>query len=215
MKNANLFISMIFAILVGVGFSLLTANIIIDHMDKEFRYYDKQFKRLELIQEKQDSINQLHNSKMDTLMDLHPKLPIDFAKKSNIWTWIRKERVCPYTVFRLDGGVDGRIDIELLAALMDMNYVGDAVTVTSIKRNWSIKSYHWSGRAIDIRWDDNSKKLASWLNSEDGRDWLAAYGIKFQIENVPEKEWRDSELGYVYNKHATGPHIHLEKRWST
>ena len=92
------------------------------------------------------------------------------------------------------------------------------VTVTSAKRYGTnfgnARSKHNLGQALDIRLDQDGQRFMKWLVSEEGTSWREKHGIRFYIESYRTsfkktlpKEVQDF---FMYNKHCTGPHIHLE-----
>lgn len=106
-------------------------------------------------------------------------------------------KICPYATFKLNNKFE-----EALGA-----YNGPTgCIVTSALREHCVYSLHSKGKAVDIRWNDEGKQLAEWLDTEIGKEWLNKYNLSYYLENIREKK---KHPHYLYNKNASGPHVHV------
>lgn len=163
-------------------------------------------KKLETLENRVNQLDSLNNSlqhQIDSLNIIHPK------PSSRRMGWI-----CPQTFygFALWGRVNTYgVSEDLIEALQSFN--GPKVKITSLRRNWSSKSQHNHGRAVDLEFDN---ALILWLVSEQGQSWLNDHGLNFYIEDkphsrklLPYKEDATTSPYVFENPHATGAHIHL------
>lgn len=113
--------------------------------------------------------------------------------------------------FKLQGKLNTNIDPTLRNALLE--YTGPKIQITSLRRHWGTKSQHEHGKAVDLEF---SHELIHWLVSEEGRLWRDKFGFTFYIEDRPGRKslipYKEDPVfsEFVFeNRHATGPHIHL------
>ena len=85
-------------------------------------------------------------------------------------------------------------------------YSGPIFIISSNYRRSNPRSKHYTGSAIDISTRLNFDELVKYLESSEGKNWLRTFDLGYQIENVSKYRFHRK---YVYNKYATGPHIHL------
>lgn len=124
----------------------------------------------------------------------------------------------PGTVVEVKEGTDLRISESLIVALLSLPK-SLPIVVTSGRRSTNPSSHHFSGQAIDIRLDDEGKRLADWLITAEGESWRKTNRIEFYIEDRYSRASTFQEFSpeyfeeyFFYNILATGPHIHL---WSS
>lgn len=106
---------------------------------------------------------------------------------------------------------DKRVDRLMFEALATYN--GPSCTITSMRRLSNPASKHFSGKAVDIKITD---ELIEYLTSDDGRKWLAMYGLDFYIEDNRKssrlRRYLDNPLTRPHCKvipWASGLHVHL------
>lgn len=138
-----------------------------------------------------------------------------YSRKNNLATQIKKQGRFVGTNLELrHSGVDPRISPHLYAAFLDC--LGPTVEVNSARRCNNPKSSHFTGEALDIRYDNAGIAFAEWLISKEGTEWRKRWGIYFYIEASSSKNPIFKRLGgskfepfHFVNRWATGPHIHL------
>ena len=154
-----------------------------------------------------DSLLKIQTQQIDSLMNMHP-----YKKSPKKWG----ANVCKdgtFLGFILYTPVDTTIAPDFREALAE--YSGPTVRVNSVKRNWSTKSMHYHGKAIDL---ELSYELVTYLVSEDGKTWLKNHDLIFYIEGRPGSKRVASYYAYeearkyiFFNENATGDHVHIQR----
>lgn len=124
----------------------------------------------------------------------------------------KKERgAFEFLGFKLQGALNTNITPQLRTALLE--YTGPKIQITSLRRHWGTNSRHEHGKAVDLEF---SHELIHWLVSDEGKLWRDKFGFTFYIEDRPGRKslipYKEDPVfsEFVFeNRHATGPHIHL------
>lgn len=92
-------------------------------------------------------------------------------------------------------------------------YDGPECVITSMRRLSNPASKHFTGKAVDIQITD---ELVTYLISDAGKQWLAAHGLDFYIEDNRKssrlRKYLDNPLTRPHCKvvpWASGLHVHL------
>ena len=126
--------------------------------------------------------------------------------RTKLYEFVKTMGYCPGTNFVLGPGKTSLtilMDRELYKSLC--SYQGPTALITSVFRHANRSSQHYHQRALDVAWDS---KVADWIISEQGEKWIERYGLKIYFENIPNRGKYSKH--YMYNEHATGPHIHIQ-----
>jgi len=149
-------------------------------------------------------------TQMDSIKSLNPW--VNENTRDAMYTYMKESAWIPNTKFIIaKNEVTSRgLSMQMWAALSA--YSGPPAQVTSIVRDWTKSSSHYTGDAIDIRWDESGKLFAYWLVSDAGKEWVREYNLKILFENLKENEFRSGKFRKFYknNPNATAPHIHIE-----
>lgn len=110
--------------------------------------------------------------------------------------------------------IDPRLKAELYSAIL--SYTGPVAKVTSCTRLGSKGSYHQLGRAVDL---EANEEVIAYLHSDLGQKWIEDNNLTVYIEdnvyskflkNVIKNHGKD----YIYiNRRASGPHIHISRKY--
>lgn len=138
-----------------------------------------------------------------------------YSRKRNLQNTMKKEGKFVGTNLNLrHKGIDTRISPTLYAAFLDCT--GPTVDVNSAVRHTNHHSQHYTGEALDIRYDENGVSFAHWLVSKEGTEWRNRFGISFYVEDSYSKSAIFKDLNgpkfepfHFVNRGATGPHLHL------
>jgi hypothetical protein len=121
----------------------------------------------------------------------------------------------PGTSIMMKSWVNPDFNKSLGIALMDLPE-DMSFWMTSGKRFNNSKSFHFYGKAFDVRYDLEGQKFADWLVSEDGAEWRMRHGIDFYVEDRYSRRSIHQNFNPVYfndfffkNPLATGPHFHV------
>ena len=102
--------------------------------------------------------------------DLYKKSSIDWMTQKDVKAFCKREGYLPMTHILLKKNIkDETIDLNLLHTLVNMPF-HKMLIATSLKRTCRKGSKHYHGKAIDLRWDRNSKNLVEWLCTKEGRN---------------------------------------------
>lgn len=122
----------------------------------------------------------------------------------------------PGTNFKFYSNAKLKIDPKLYAALLDCPFK-KPVQLTSIWRGWTTRSAHYRGRAVDIGLNERGLDFLEWLASEEGKQWVDKYNLKFYIEDnrlsshlLKFKRHAKLSKNVFLNPRATGFHVHLQ-----
>lgn len=122
----------------------------------------------------------------------------------------------PGTNFLLYSNAKLQLDKEFYAALLDCNFQ-DTVQLTSVWRGWNTYSAHYKGKAVDISIHNGGLRFLEWLASEEGKQWVDKYNLKFYIEDNRYSSWllkfkshKKLSKNVFLNPKATGFHVHLQ-----
>lgn len=128
----------------------------------------------------------------------------------------KADKRLPGTNFLLYSNAKLKLDKDFYAALLDCNFQ-DTVQLTSIWRGWNTRSAHYRGKAVDISIHNGGLQFLEWLASEEGKQWVEKYNLKFYIEDNRYSSWllkfknhKKLSKNVFLNPKATGFHVHLQ-----
>lgn len=88
--------------------------------------------------------------------------------------------------------------------------------MTSGKRCNNRGSYHYYGKAFDVRMDYDGQNFADWLVSDEGSKWRNRHKINFYVEDKYRRRSIHQNFNPAYfqdfyfkNPLSTGPHLHV------